>query len=153
MTNFVDCPKVSPNPLSVSSTISTTMRKDGEPESCLNVACRTLLHLLPYARYEHERFCPREMMQKGIADSLGVCRPFVSRQLNRLVEEGFLMCMEKHAFTSKREEKAYVPTERGVKAAIEIRTALKALAEARNESEGLGESPAQRDARAQAAGS
>ncbi len=108
------------------------MSGEGAAEKRLNVACRALLHLVPYIRYEFERYCPVEITQRGIAESLGVCRPFMTKLLNKLVVEGLVQCMTKHAFTSKREEKGYVLTEKGMKLATEIRLTVSAMAEERS---------------------
>ena len=129
--------------------INQAMGHEGEKEKKLNVACRALVHLLPYVNYENERYCPEEMTQRGIAASVGVCRPFVTKLLNRLVTEGLIQCMTKHAFTSSREEKAYVLTEKGVKLAKEIRLTFKTSAGARDGFETLKE-PAERGVAARA---
>ncbi len=119
----------------------------------LNVAFRLLLHLIPYARFEKEQFCPVEMTQRGTAARLGVGRPFISKQLKILVGRGLVAHALKHPFGSRRNEKAYFLTVAGMGLAIGLRRAIEVRAEAMAGGEERWDAPRMRPpARAVAAG-
>ncbi len=87
---------------------------------------RILLHLLAYTYTEQAAVVPFDISQPGIAESLGLARSHVSKELIRLKDHSSHLVSEdiRHVKGSRRRRKVYFLTPQGVIKAKELRDVL-----------------------------
>ncbi len=83
---------------------------------------RIFIHLLSYTRFARGKEVPYEVSQPGIADSLGLARSHVSKEMIRLKKSSSDLVEERtrHVRGSKRRRKVYILTPLGQKKANSI---------------------------------
>ncbi|MFO7991135.1 MAG: tetratricopeptide repeat protein [Thermoplasmata archaeon] len=87
---------------------------------------RILLHLKHYQRYRDESRVPYEVCQPGIADALGVSRPYLSKEIRKLTEDGEGVLKEevRRVKGVKRKRKVYFLSREGIREEKKIRERL-----------------------------
>lgn len=91
--------------------------------SCVKLKIRDkiLLHLLEFYRAEDTYDIPYEITQAGIAESVGISRTHVPREVKQLMEEGLIVEKKGRAVGTKKAVKAYFLSHYGFTKAREIR--------------------------------
>lgn len=87
---------------------------------------RILLHLKHYQRYHDEKRVPYEVCQPGIADALGVSRPYLSKEIRKLTADGEGVLKEevRRVKGVKRKRKVYFLSRDGIREEKKIRDRL-----------------------------
>jgi len=89
-------------------------------KSTLTATERMLVHLFTLPELpEGERY-PIENTQQGIADVLGISRPYISKELGRLNAKGFIATFVARVAGTKRRMQVHVLTETGKEEAVWI---------------------------------
>ncbi|MFO7992495.1 MAG: tetratricopeptide repeat protein [Thermoplasmata archaeon] len=87
---------------------------------------RILLHLKHYQRYRDESRVPYEVCQPGIADALGVSRPYLSKEIRKLTGDGEGVLKEevRRVKGVKRKRKVYFLSREGIREEKVVRDRL-----------------------------
>ena len=98
-----------------------------EPLLALNTEDRILLYLSDFRNMEDRYVLPQALSQKAIAFAAGIQRKHLSRYLDQMVKEGYLVEAKTHIEGEKQRMLAYYLAPRGWERAVGIKQRLASL--------------------------